>query len=352
MARYFKSDNTAPVAPQILAAIGAANEGFARGYGDDAWSQQLDARFSALFERSVRVFPVATGTAANTLALATLVPPYGGVLVHEEGHIVRDECGAPEFMTGGARLLLMQGQGAKVTPAALESLLAANPTSVHTVQPRALSLTQATELGTVYTPAELQAITALAHRRGLAVHMDGARFANAVASLRCTPAETTWRAGVDVLSFGATKNGALTAEAVVFFDPARAADFEFRRKRAGHLLSKMRFVSAQLLAYLEDDLWLRLADHANRLARRLGEAAAGSLLHPVEANEVFVRIGGDNIAALRSLGFEFYDWGAEGSGEARFVVSWNQPNEDVDALCTALATLAVGTQENQAPRAP
>jgi threonine aldolase len=351
MARYFKSDNTAPVAPQILAAIGAANEGFARGYGDDDWSQQLDARFSALFEREVRVFPVATGTAANTLALATLVPPYGGILVHEEGHIVRDECGAPEFMTGGARLMLMQGRGAKVTPAAIESLLAANPTSVHTVQPRALSLTQATELGTVYTPAELQAITALAHRRGLAVHMDGARFANAVASLGCTPAETTWRAGVDVLSFGATKYGALTAEAVVFFDPARAADFEFRRKRAGHLLSKMRFVSAQLLAYLEDDLWLRLADHANRLAQRLGEAAAASLLHPVEANEVFVRIGGDKIAALRSLGFEFYDWGAEGAGEARFVVSWNQPKEDVDALCAALATLAVGPPEQREPQA-
>lgn len=339
MARYFKSDNTAPVAPQILAAIGAANEGFARGYGDDDWSRRLDARFSALFDREVRVFPVSTGTAANTLALATLVPPWGGILVHEEGHIVRDECGAPEFMTGGARLMLMQGPGAKVTPAALDALLVANPASVHTVQPRALSLTQATELGTVYTPAELQAITTLAHGRGLVVHMDGARFANAVASLRCTPAEITWRAGIDVLSFGATKNGALTAEAVVFFDPAKAADFEFRRKRAGHLLSKMRFVSAQLLAYLEDDLWLRLADRANRLAQRLGEAAGQALLHPVEANEVFVRLGSEKISTLRDRGFEFYDWGAENSGEARFVVSWNQPDEDVDALCAALLAL-------------
>ena len=339
MVRYFKSDNTAPVAPQILAAIAAANDGFARGYGDDPWSQRLDARFSKLFERDVRVFPLVTGTAANTLALSTLVPPYGAILVHEEGHIVRDECGAPEFMTGGARLMLMQGPGAKVTPEAMAALLAANPASVHTVQPRALSLTQATEFGTVYTPGELQTITTLARRRGLVVHMDGARFANAVASLGCSPAEVTWRAGIDVLSFGATKNGALTAEAVVFFDPVQAADFEFRRKRAGHLLSKMRFVSAQLLAYLEDDLWLRLAARANGLAARLGRAAAGRLLHPVEANEVFVRLGEHHIAALRALGFDFYDWGAEGSGEARLVVSWNQPEDDVDALCAALSAL-------------
>lgn len=319
-----------------MAAIAAANVGFARGYGDDDWSQRLDERFSALFERAVRVFPVSTGTAANTLALATLVPPYGAILVHEEGHIVRDECGAPEFMTGGARLMLMQGAGAKVTPAAIAALLAANPTAVHTVQPRALSLTQATELGTLYTPSELRELSGLAHERGLVVHMDGARFANAVATLRCAPAELTWRAGIDVLSFGATKNGALTAEAVVFFDPAKAADFEFRRKRAGHLLSKMRFVSAQLLAYLDNDLWLQLATRANALARQLGEAAGGSLLHPVEANEVFARLGDKQIAALRAQGFEFYDWGAIGSGEARFVVSWNQSDEDVSALCAAL----------------
>lgn len=337
MAMYFKSDNTAPVAPEILAAISAANHGYARGYGDDDWSAQLDARFSELFGREVRVFPVSTGTAANTLALATLVPPYGGILTHEEGHIVRDECGAPEFMTGGARLMLMQGAGAKVTPAAIDALLTANPTSVHTVQPRALSLTQATELGTVYTPVELQAITQLAHSRGLVVHMDGARFANAVASLGCSPAAVTWQAGIDVLSFGATKNGALTAEAVVFFDPGRVSDFELRRKRAAHLLSKMRFVSAQLLAYIDDGLWLRLAGRANSLAARLGAAAGPLLMHPVQANEVFVRIGERGAARLRALGFEFYDWGASGSGEARLVVSWNQPEQHVDALCEALA---------------
>ncbi len=339
MARYFKSDNTAPAAPEILEAIAAVNHGYARGYGDDEWSARLDERFSVLFERPVRVFPVATGTAANTLALATLVPPYGAILTHEEGHIVRDECGAPEFMTGGARLILMSGTGAKVTPYAIENAIAANPSSVHTVQPRALSITQATELGTVYTPGEVQHLSAVAQARGLIVHMDGARFANAVASLGCSPAEITWRAGVDVLSFGATKNGALTAEAVVFFDPEKVADFEFRRKRAGHLLSKMRFVSAQLLAYLENDLWLRLASRANSLAKRLGNAAGSVLMHPVEANEVFVRIGDRGAARLREQGFEFYDWGAVGSGEARLVVSWDQPEEDVAVLCAALADL-------------
>ncbi|MEY3713835.1 MAG: hypothetical protein RL321_1455 [Pseudomonadota bacterium] len=338
MAIYFKSDNTAPVAPAIMAALQAANEGYARGYGDDRWTATLQARFEQLFEHEVRVFPVSTGTAANALALATLVPPWGAVLTHEESHIVRDECGAPEFMSAGARLICMTGEAAKVTPDTLARTLDANPTSVHTVQPRALSITQATELGTVYTPAEVHTLSTLAHARGLKLHMDGARFANAVASLGCSPADITWRAGVDVLSFGATKNGALTAEAVVFFDPQLVADFEFRRKRAAHLLSKSRYVSAQLLAYIEDDLWLELARHANTLAQRIGAAAGTALMHPVQANEVFVKLGDARIAALRSAGFEFYDWGASGSGEARFVVSWCQADADVDALCAALCS--------------
>ena len=339
MASYFKSDNTAPAAPEIMAALAAANSGFVRSYGDDPWTAQLDQRFGELFGTEVRVFPVATGTAANALALATLVPPYGAVLTHEEGHIVRDECGAPEFMTGGARLMLLRGAGAKLGPEAVQAAIDANPASVHTVQPRAVSLTQATELGTVYTPAELTAVCAAAHRNGLAVHLDGARFANAVASLGCTPADITWKAGVDVLSFGATKNGAMGAEAVVFFGAARIADFEFRRKRAAHLLSKMRYVSAQLLAYVEDGLWLRLAGRANALARRIGAAAGERLMHPVQANEIFAQLGDEGCAALRAAGFEFYDWGATGSGEARFVVSWNQPEEDVARLCEALRPL-------------
>ena len=279
---------------------------------------------------------MATGTAANALALATLVPSYGSVFTHEQAHIVRDECGAPEFMTGGARLQLLPGEGAKLTPATLARGIADHPTSVHTVQPRAVSISQATELGTVYRPHELQALSTLAHAHGLAVHMDGARFANAIAFLGCSPAEATWRSGIDVLSFGATKNGAMAAEAVVFFDPDRAADFEFRRKRAAHLFSKMRFLSVQLIAYLEDGLWLQLAARANAHAQRLADAAGDLLLQPVEANEVFVRPGAHGIAALRAQGFAFYDWGSTDSGEARFVVSWDQPDGDVDALCTAL----------------
>ena len=339
MSRWFKSDNTAPAAPEVMAALSEANRGYARGYGDDAWTTRAERRFSEVFERDVRVFLVGTGTSANALALATLVPPYGSVFCHEQAHIVRDECGAPEFMTGGARLQLLPGDGAKLTPTALLRGIADNPTAVHTVQPRAVSISQATELGTVYRPAELRALSDTAHAHGLLVHMDGARFANAVASLGCTPAAASAASGVDVLSFGATKNGALAAEAVVFFDPARAADFEFRRKRAGHLFSKMRYVAAQWLAYLDDGLWLRLAARANAHARRIGEDAGTLLLQLVEANEIFVRPGAAGIAALRGQGFEFYDWGADGSGEARFVVSWDQTDEDVDALCAALRAL-------------
>lgn len=340
MAHYFLSDNTASAAPQVLEALIAANHGPARAYGNDEWTRRLQAAFDRLFEREVRVFPVATGTAANSLALATLVPPYGAVFAHDGAHVLRDECGAPAFMSGGAHLQAVPGAAGKLTPEGLAAALRANPATVHTVQPRAVSLSQATECGTAYTPAELAALAAVARARGLALHVDGARLANAIAYLGCSPAEVTWRAGVDVLSFGATKNGALGAEAVVFFDPARAADFELRRKRAGHLLSKMRYVSAQLLAYLQDDLWLRNAARANTLARRLGAAAGTMLMYPVEANEVFIAAGAARIAALRAAGFEFHDWGAEDSGEARLVVSWDQPEDGVRELEGALAALA------------
>lgn len=339
MTRYFKSDNTAPVAPEILAAIAAANVGYAAGYGDDDWTRQLDQRFARLFAHEVSVFPVVSGTAANALAIATLVPPYGAVLTHAEAHIVRDECGAPEFMSGGARLMLIDGPGAKLTPAAIERTLAENPTAVHTVQPRAVSITQATELGTVYTPSEVRAIADCAHAHGLALHMDGARFANAVAALGCTPGELTAAAGVDVLSFGASKNGAMSAEAVVFFDRSRVTDFELRRKRAAHLVSKMRYVAAQLLAYVDDDLWLRLASRANALTARIAVAAGPALMLPAQANELFLRLGSERIANLRAQGFAFYDWGAIDSGEIRLVVSWCQSDEDVEALCQALTAL-------------
>jgi threonine aldolase len=336
--RFF-SDNTASACPQILAALAAANHGLARAYGDDEWTARLDAVFGSFFGTPVRAFAVITGTAANSLSLATLSPPYGAIFAHTEAHIACDECGAPGFFSGGAQLALLPGEHGRLQPEAVASALAAHPRHLHSVQPAALSLTQATELGTVYRVPELTSLCAAAHRHGLKVHMDGARFANAVAFLDCHPGEISWRAGVDVLSFGATKNGALSAEAVVFFDPALVRDFELRRKRAGHLLSKSRYVAAQLLAYLETDLWQRNAQRTNTLAQRIGRAAGAKLLHPVEANEVFVQLGTAGKDALRSSGFEFYDWGAESCGEARFVVSWDQPEADVAALCAALGRL-------------
>ncbi len=336
--RFF-SDNTATICPEILEAIHAANHGLEKAYGDDPWTARLSDVLGEFFGKPVCAFAVATGTAANALSLAVASPPYGAIFAHEEAHIVRDECGAPEFFSGGARLVLIGGQHGKLTAPALESALDANPTSVHTVQPAVVSLTQATELGTTYRPAEIAALAETAHRRGLAVHMDGARFANSLVFLGCRPEEITWRAGVDVLSFGATKNGALAAEAVVFFDAERVRDFQLRRKRAGHLLSKSRFVSAQLLAYAETGVWRRNAERANALAQRIARAAGARVLHPVEANEVFLRLTRDEKSRLRDAGFAFYDWGAEGSSEARLVASWDQPEAGVNALCEALGRL-------------
>jgi len=336
--RFF-SDNTSTACPEILAAIAAANRGLAIAYGDDEWTGRLDRTFSEFFGTEVRAFAVATGTAANALSLATLSPPYGAIFAHQESHIAVDECGAPGFFSGGAQLMLLPGEHGRLTPGTLTAALTGHRIDVHTLQPAALSLTQATELGTVYRPAEVAQLAAAAHARGLKVHVDGARFANALAFLACPPADITWRAGVDVLSFGATKNGALAAEAVVFFDQALVRDFELRRKRAGHLLSKSRFVAAQLLAYVETGVWRRNAERTNRLAQSVARAAAAVLMHPVEANEVFVRLGVERRQALRSAGFGFYDWGAESAGEARLVVSWDHSEEDVRALCEALTRL-------------
>ena len=333
--RFF-SDNTASACPEILTALQEANHGLTRPYGEDEWTERLDRAFSALFGSEVRAFAVATGTAANALSLATLSPPYGAIFAHQKAHIATDESGAPGFFTGGAQLMLLPGEHGRLAPETFAAALAA-PQDVHTVQPAAVSLTQPTEFGTVYRPAELAQIAATAHARGLKVHMDGARFANAVAFLGCHPADITWRVGVDVLSFGATKNGALGAEAVVFFDAALVRDFELRRKRAGQLFSKSRYLAAQLLAYIDSGLWRRNAERTNRLAQEIGRAAGTALLHPVEANEVFLALGVELRQALRAAGFEFYDSGVESAGEARFVVSWDQPQGDVPALCAALA---------------
>jgi len=335
----FRSDNTAGVAPEILAAMISANEGAASAYGEDALSRRLDESFSALFEKDVRVFTVATGTAANAISLAALTPPWGAVICHEEAHIACDEGGAPEFFTDGAKLVLTGGQAAKVTPQALAEAAARNARGIHSVKPAALSISQSSERGACYTPAEMIALGEAARRAGLKLHVDGARFANAVAALGCPPGDVTWRAGVDVLSFGATKNGAMAGEAIVCFDPKLSEAIARRRKRGGHLFSKGRYAAAQLLAYIENGLWLRLATRANAMAARLGEAAASVLSHPVETNQVFIRPGAEALARLRAAGAEFYDWGGEGGGEARLVVSWNQAEAEIEAMAAALASL-------------
>ena len=338
----FASDNVTGIAPAILAALQAANEGSAPAYGEDAVTARLTEQVSELFERDCAVFPVATGSAANSLAMAALVPRYGAVYCHREAHLNVDECGGPEFYTGGAKLVALDGAHAKIDAAALEAAVD-GAGDVHRVQPAALSITQASEKGAVYTTSEVAALAAVARRHNLAFHMDGARFANAVARLGCSPAAITWKAGVDVLSLGATKNGALAAEAVVFFDPKQAGDFAYLRKRGGHLLSKMRFLSVQLEAYLSDDLWLANARHANAQAARLAEGLerlpGARLLSPVEANEIFVALPEAVIAGLEARGFEFFRWGRPEEGQVRLVTAFDTAPEAVDAFLAAAAAL-------------
>jgi threonine aldolase len=306
----FASDNTAPIAPDILDAIIEANRGFARGYGNDDWTRSVERRLSEIFERDVAAFLVPSGTAANSLALAHVSPPWGVVLCHCESHIATDECGAPEFFGHGLRLEGLPGAGGKITAEVLQAALAGyGGHSPHQMVPAALSITQASEAGTIYRTNEIATLAELARQRSLAVHMDGARFANALVRLNATPAEMTWRSGVDVLSLGATKGGALAAEAVIFFDPAAAAFFGERRKRGGHLLSKHRFVSAQFLAFLADNRWLALARHANAMADKLAEelvAVGVSPVWAVEANLVFVMLPRALDAALRAAGASYY----------------------------------------------
>lgn len=335
---HFLSDNAAAVCPEIMAALAEANVPTDKAYDGDPWSVRLDGVFSDFFGTPCRVFAVGSGTAANSLALAALVPPFGAVVCHREAHIEVDECGAPEFFTGGAKLILAEGDDAKLTPETVWGALAPMRGDVHQVQLRALSLTQATEYGCVYTPDEVAALVDLARGRGLRVHMDGARFANALVHLGCHPGDVTWRAGVDVMSFGAIKNGGMGAEAIIFFDPKLAEEIPYRRKRAGQTPSKGRFRAAELIAYIESGAWQRNAARANAGAQRLAKAAGERLTHPVQANEVFVRVG-DAAPELRAQGFSFYDWGAAESGEARFVVSWDQSELHIEALARAFESL-------------
>jgi threonine aldolase len=346
--RNFGSDNVTPVCAPIMAAIQSANHGSAASYGADELTVRLTSVASRLFETHLAIYPVATGTAANALALSQMVPPYGGVYCHEGAHIATDECGAPEFFTGGAKLLGLPSPTGKIPPQALAAAITqADGMGVHHVRPSAVSVTQATEFGTVYDLDELSALTAIARRHRLPVHMDGARFANALVRLGCSPAEATWKRGVDALSLGATKNGALCAEAVVFFDPALAENFERRRKRAGHLWSKLRFLSCQLLAYLEDDLWLSNARQANTAASRLAEGLAGvagaRVLQPVDANEVFVALPEKLAADLEEAGFHFYRWPlcpVEEGVAVRLVTSYATTAQDVEDFLREARKLA------------
>ncbi|MET0372090.1 MAG: beta-eliminating lyase-related protein [Sphingobium sp.] len=338
---HFFSDNATPICPPVMAAIAAADTAD-HGYDGDAFSARLDGAFSDLFATPTRALWIASGTAANSIALACLCPPYGGVIAHEEAHIVVDECGAPGFFTHGATLMPLPGLGAKLNPEAVAARIGKSLGGIHQSPARALSITQATEYGRVYTVDEIAALAEVAKAQGLGVHMDGARFANAVAHLGCEPADMTWRAGVDIVSFGCVKNGGMIGEALLFFGSerdARAAEAQRWRKRSGHLFSKGRYVAAQILALLEGGLWLANARAANAAARALAQGAGARLVHPVEANELFVSLSVEEAASLRGQGFDFYDWS---EGVARLVTNWSQDAASVAPLADALKALGNG----------
>lgn len=333
----FLSDNAAPVHPAVWDAMRAADNAD-NPYDGDALSAQLDARFTDLFGRDCAVLWVATGTAANCLALATMCAPHGAVVCHEEAHIEVDEGGAPGFFLHGAKLIHAQGEGAKLAPRDIAAVIDPIRDDVHQVQPHALAVTQASEYGRSYSATELAALGEFATARRLGLHMDGARFANAAAHLggSATAAARAASGPVDSLAFGCIKNGAMSAEAVILFDPEAASQVRYRRKRAGHLQCKGRYLAAQILAMIEDDLWLANAAHANAAAQEIASGCAGRLMHPVEANELFVHLTGAEREALRAQGFEFYDWG---ENAARFVAAWDTRDHDAQALGKALAAL-------------
>ncbi len=338
----FASDNTAPMPPAIMAALTRANEGYAMGYGNDPLTVRVQARIREVFEApDAAVHLVSTGTAANSLALALVCPPWGAVFCEAQAHVMMDECGAPEFFTSGAKLVGVPGDHGRMTPDTLAGAMARTGASgVHGVQRGALTITNVTEAGTVYSPDAIAALTALARAKGLPCHLDGARFANALVATGATPAEMTWKAGIDVVSFGGTKNGLMGVEAVVVFDPARAWELELRRKRAGHLASKMRYLAAQMDGWLEDGLWLSLATQANAMATRLaaGLAPHAVSMHPVEANMMFVRWPAGTHDRLRAAGAVYYPMPApEGEEAARLVTSWSTTPADVDGFLAALA---------------
>ena len=339
----FASDNTAGVAPEILSSLSEAATLSAMPYGDDVYTKKLEFLANEIFERKVKIYPVSTGSAANALALATISPPYGIIFCHKQAHIEEDECAAPEFYIGGGKLSLLEGENAKFTAADLQEKFAFDSPApaVHRAQPAAVSITQATELGTIYTIEEISAISEICKSNNIPLHMDGARIANAIVSLGVTPADVTWRAGVDLLSLGATKNGVFAAEAVVFFDPSKVADFEFRRKRGGHLLSKLRFLSAQLVPYLDSNYWLKLAHNSNHqateLAKGLEKIPSISLLFEVQTNMIFMKMPSRLVDELKNENCIFYSWGEdEGMVFARLVTSFNTTKEEVNSFLAAV----------------
>ncbi len=340
-ARQFVSDTYAGICPEALAALNEANHGHASAYGDDPWTARAVTRFRDFFEADCEVFFVPTGTAANALALASLCRPYHSVFCHPDAHVQTDECGAPEYAGHGIKLVPVEGEGGKLSPAPVREA-AARRRDVHSHKPGGLSLSQATEAGTLYGAEELRGLGELARELGLRVHMDGARLANALATLRLPPKAITWQAGVDVLCFGGTKNGLAGGDAVVFFDRELASDFEYRRKQAGHLVAKMRYVAAPWVALLESGAWLRNAEHANAMASRLEAALRGlpgvEVLYPVQANAVFVRLPPAAAEGLRRHGWNFYII----AGGERLMCSWDTEPADVDALVKDVAASAGG----------
>jgi len=340
--RHFASDNYAGICPEAWAALEEANQDHAPGYGDDAWTQKATDLIREVFETHCDVFFVFNGTAANSLALASMCHSYHSILCHENAHIEADECGAPEFFSNGTKVLLMPGENGKVEPASIERMVKKR-TDIHYPKPRAVSLTQSTELGTVYTPDELKAIWAKSKSLGLKIHMDGARFANAVAALGVSPKEVTWQAGVDVLCFGGTKNGIHVGEAVVFFDRELAREFDYRCKQGGQLASKMRFISAPWVGMLRDGVWLRHAAHANKMAEylesKLRPFAQVKLLFPRQANAVFVELPRPIIDGLHGKGWKFYTF--IGQGGCRLMCAWDTTASDVDQFVADLQSLTV-----------
>jgi len=340
----FSSDNVVEVAPEIMDALIKANEGTAPSYGSDMITARVEEKLKDIFNCDLRAFPMGTGTACNALALSVMVPPFGAVLCHQEAHINTDECGATEMYSGGAKLIGLEGKNGKLTSEILAPHVIGRR-GVHSVQPSAISITQANEFGVIYTPSEIREISELAKSANLYLHMDGARFSNAIASLGCTPADITWKAGIDILSLGATKNGAMAAEVLVCFNPSLVKEIAFRRMRAGQLFSKMRFISAQLEAYFSNDLWLKNARHANSMAARMARGLQAipevKLLFPTDANEIFVCLPPAMIAGLRQAGFHFYDWPGFEEGAIRLVMAYNTKLEDVEKFITILSSLKV-----------